>query len=108
MQIGFGRAVSPDALRSGDAADRTREISRHLGSFFLKELIDQMWKTVPEGGLVKRSTGEKLFRGFLNEKLAFDLSEKLPIGAKPARRPEFAAGALQNGPAGADTREWRG
>ncbi len=86
-------------LRGASRTEQTAAAARHLTSVFMRQLIDQMWQTVPEGGLLPTSTGEKIFRDFMNEKLASDLSRSVRM---PARKSPGDA-PLQNQAAPADT-----
>lgn len=74
-------ASSLEHLRGADPKEASREVAKHLTSFFMKQLVDQMWKTVPEGSLIPKSSGEKIFRSFFNEQLAAGLARTLPIGS---------------------------
>lgn len=94
-------------LRGAGKAEQVEGAARFLTSVFMKQMIEQMWETVPDGGLVPKSSGEKIFRGFLSEKLASDLSRRVPVPL-PERS---AREALQNPPSGTDTEKgggWHG
>lgn len=86
-------------LRGATREEQSAAAARHLTSVFMRQLIEQMWQTVPEGGLIPTSTGEKIFRDFMNEKLASDLSRSVRIPAPKSHPGE----PLQNRAAGADT-----
>ena len=88
-------------LRGATRNEQVAAAARHLTSVFMRQLIDQMWKTVPEGGLIPASTGERVFRDFMSDKLASDLSRKVAVdvpGRKSSRHEP-----LQNGAPGTDT-----
>ncbi len=104
MEIGLGADIQgAAALRQAQRPEQAAEAARFLTSVFMRDLIDQMWKTVPEGGLVPKSTGEKIFRDFLNDRLATDLSRSLVIGGRQNK--DFSGLPLQNGAGATDTRK---
>lgn len=66
-----------DRLRSGSrgtdkAATRQalREVSREFEAIFLNQLVAAMRKTVPDGGLIEKSSAEEIFQGMLDEEWA--------------------------------------
>lgn len=91
-------------LRGVGKADQVEGAARFLTSVFMKQMIEQMWETVPDGGLVPKSSGERIFRGFLSEKLASDLSRRVPVSLPKSSARE----ALQNPPPATDTEKGGG
>ena len=107
METGsLGSSLSPaalDRLRHAGRGKAQAEVAKRLTSFFMKQLVDQMWKTVPEGGLVSQSSGEKVFRSFFNEQMAVGLARVLPIGGAPERKnSDWTRTGVQNRPPIAD------
>lgn len=102
MELGLGAERAMASLRAAPPRDATHEAGRFLSAVFLRELVDQMWKTVPEGGLIRKSAGEKIFRDFMNDKLASDLSRAFSLVPRAAN---FTGRALQKRVEAADTGE---
>jgi flagellar protein FlgJ len=60
-------AISP-ALDSRDA--RLRKAAQQMEGVFLEQLFKAMRETVPEGELARGGSGEEIFTGLLDQKLA--------------------------------------
>ena len=103
LNMTTGSLGSVERMKLANPKDASKEVARHLTSFFMKQLVDQMWKTVPEGSLIPQSNGEKIFRSFFNEQLTGGLARALPIGEVGAHKSgNFARPGVRNRPPVAD------
>ena len=98
QSLGRGGAIGPDAarlmagvsvpdqLRSADLPqdEKLRIAAQQFESFLIQTLIRQMRDTVPEGGLLPKSSGEKMFREIMDDQLAEDLSGRMGLGLTEA------------------------
>jgi Rod binding domain-containing protein len=46
------------------------KVSKGMERLFLKHMIEQMRKTVPDSDLIKKSNGEKIYQGMLDDEYA--------------------------------------
>lgn len=53
-----------------------KDASKEFEAVFIKQMIESMRKTVGEGGLLKKSNGEKIFESMLDEEWAKKLASK--------------------------------
>lgn len=76
------RSVSGlDALRAGNRGsspeaqrEALREASRQFEAIFLNQMLKAMRETVGDGGLIKKSQGEEVFQGMLDEEWSKQLA----------------------------------
>lgn len=67
--VGKGVPVDP-AASSQDA--KLHKVSSQLEGVFVQEMYKSMRSTVPSGGLFDGGTGEEMFTGMLDERIAAD------------------------------------
>ena len=92
LQNGLGRGVLAqkanvtDKLEGGarPPADspRAKEAATQFEALLLQQMIQAMWSSVPQGGLISGSREEELYRDMLNESLARNIAEGQGIGIK--------------------------
>jgi flagellar protein FlgJ len=70
-----------DALRAGNRGgtveaqrEALREASRQFEAVFLNQMLKAMRETVGDGGLIKKSQGEEVFQGMLDEEWSKSLA----------------------------------
>jgi Rod binding domain-containing protein len=69
--------------RSAEPLSKNPEkVSKQFEALLLKQMINSMWSTVPQEGLLSGSHEEGLYRDMLNEALANSISEGRGIGIK--------------------------
>lgn len=56
--------------------------SEQFEGMLVKQLLDSMWQTVPQGQLLSGSNEEGLYRDMLNDAVATSISEGRGIGIK--------------------------
>lgn len=74
---------SPKVMTDADIAKRNKEIkeaSIQLEAIMLKMLYNEMWKTVPKGGLFKDDNAMEIYRDMYNEELTKKAAEGGGIG----------------------------
>ena len=88
-----GLKNTPEDLRK--AADKFK-------SLFVYMLLQEMRKTVPESGLMKRSGGEKMFQSMFDEEISGKISGRSGLGISETlyRQLEAAARAKHREPIG--------
>jgi peptidoglycan hydrolase FlgJ len=70
---GFGRLPGVSAKIGQTPAARSeslRQVSREFEAIFIQQMIAAMRKTVGQGGLLEKSTGEQIFESMLDEEWA--------------------------------------
>lgn len=70
----------PDAMLSRQESEELRRISHELEGLFLRQLLETMRATLPEGGLCERSAGDELFTSLLDERLASMAAQRMQRG----------------------------
>ena len=60
----------------GQRRQALKDASKEFEAVFIKQMIESMRKTVGEGGLLKKSNGEKIFESMLDEEWAKKLASK--------------------------------
>ena len=74
---------SPKVMTDADIAQRNKEIkeaSVQLEALMLKMMYNEMWKTVPKGGLFKDDNAMEIYRDMYNEELTKKAAEGGGIG----------------------------
>lgn len=74
---------SPKVMTDADIAQRNKEIkeaSVQLEALMLKMLYNEMWKTVPKGGMFKEDNAMEIYRDMYNEELTKKAAEGGGIG----------------------------
>lgn len=74
---------SPKVMTDADIAQRNKEIkeaSVQLEALMLKMLYNEMWKTVPKGGMFKDDNAMEIYRDMYNEELTKKAAEGGGIG----------------------------
>ena len=70
--------------RSGQPADPSlMKACAAMEAQFINYLFKEMRETIPEGGFIPRSTGEKIYTSMLDAHLAEELSQSKGIGLAP-------------------------
>jgi len=75
-QLSAGSAKGSQALQDAEKAATDFE------SLLLQQMIQSMWNTVPEGGLLSGSREEELYRDMLNQQVAQHMAETQGLGIK--------------------------
>ncbi len=70
-------AIPPDPTTplAGDQA-KLRALSQEFEGLFLKQMLDAMRKSVPQGGLLESSLAEETFTSMLDERLASEAARR--------------------------------
>lgn len=69
--------------------ERTEKAATDFEALLLKQMFDEMWKTVPQGSLLGASSEEKQFRDMYTDALAQDIAQKQSIGVKQVLLRDF-------------------
>ena len=83
-------AVDPQVHMSGGdpvqkgSEKELRAVCEKFEAFFVQSMLKSMRKTIPEGGLIERSNGQKWFEEFMDAETAQDLAGKNDLGIAQA------------------------
>jgi Rod binding domain-containing protein len=66
----------PDHVLPQKEQDRLKEAAAGFESLFVKQMMAEMRKTVPDSGLIKQGQGEKIFRDMLDQEYATEMSRR--------------------------------
>ena len=85
-------------------AERLRGVARDLEGVFVEQLFKAMRETVPEGGVMDGGSGEEMFTGLLDQRLAAQAPARWEHGLAEAlyRQLRGAAGVAEPSPAASD------
>jgi len=75
-QITAGKTSGSQSLEQAEKAATDFE------SLLLQQMIQSMWSTVPEGGMLSGSREEELYRDMLNKQVAEHMAETQGLGIK--------------------------
>ena len=56
--------------------------ARDFEGLLIQQMLSEMWKTVPEGGIGGKSHEQELFRGMLNEAVSKEIADGQGIGVR--------------------------
>ena len=70
--------------------DKTENAATDFEALLLKQMFDEMWKTVPDGQMLGTSSEEKQFRDMYTDALSHEIAEKQSIGVKQVLLKDFA------------------
>ena len=80
MSAANARTESLSRRAAGGDSDELREVCQDFEALFVKMMLDSMRKTVGDGALIPKNSGEKLFEDKLYEEYAHDISRSAPLG----------------------------
>ena len=69
-----------DGAASKSESEDLRRISHELEGLFIRQLIQAMRATIPEGGLGEQSAGQEVFTSLLDEQLASLAAQRMQKG----------------------------
>ena len=79
--IGAVGGLGPDPTGGiADDREKLRRLSHEFEGVFLKQMLDVMRKSIPQGGLTKSSMGEEAFTSLLDERLASEAARRSQDG----------------------------
>lgn len=64
--------------------DKIRLAAQQFEGFIMRIVLKQMRDTVPEGGLLPKNSGEKMFQDFLDDQMASEMTSKMGLGLSDA------------------------
>jgi flagellar protein FlgJ len=67
-----------------------RAVCEQFEAVFVQSMLQSMRKTIPEGGLIERSNGQKWFEEFMDAETAKTLAEKNDLGIAQALYQEMS------------------
>ena len=82
-------AVDPSQEGAGK---RLRAVCEKFEAFFVQSMLQSMRKTIPEGGVIERSNGQKWFEEFMDAEVAQSMAEKNDLGIAQALYREMSFG----------------
>ena len=88
-----------DAASAAKAAvddKKLRKVCRDMESMFMNMLLTSMRETVPEGGLIEKSSGEKIMQSMLDQELSNNMAKAGGIGIADMLHRQLAAKTYQN------------
>ncbi len=99
---GIGGQNTVDRLRSaGMSDDEKMELAAsQFESMMVRMMLKQMRATVPEGGLIEKNSGEKMFEEYSDEETANHASSQMGLGLAEAliRQLQYQPHPAQSGP----------
>ena len=93
-----GDKTTDAASAAKAAADdkKLRKVCRDMESMFMNMLLTSMRETVPEGGLIEKSSGEKIMQSMLDQELSNNMAKAGGIGIADMLHRQLAAKIYQN------------
>ena len=94
-----GGDKTTDAASAAKAAaddKKLRKVCRDMESMFMNMLLTSMRETVPEGGLIEKSSGEKIMQSMLDQELSNNMAKAGGIGIADMLHRQLAAKTYQN------------
>ena len=88
------RAVAAPAGRSQQ--EQLRRMSNELEGIFLRQLLEAMRQSVPNGGLTGASAGEDLFTSLLDDRLASEAAARTRNGIGEALYRQLSRRLIQD------------
>lgn len=88
-----------DAAGAAKAAaedQKLRKVCRDMETMFLNMLMTSMRETVPEGGLIEKSSGEKIMQSMLDQELSGNMAKAGGIGIADMLHRQLAAKTYQH------------
>ena len=93
-----GDKTTDAASAAKAAADdkKLRKVCRDMESMFMNMLLTSMRETVPEGGLIEKSSGEKIMQSMLDQELSNNMAKAGGIGIADMLHRQLAARTYQD------------
>lgn len=71
---------SQKGIAKAQNTDELNKTCQDFESLFVSYMMEQMRRTIPEGGLITRSQGEKIYTGMLDNEIAKTVSNSQGMG----------------------------
>lgn len=78
--VGLDRVAPLDGMAPQSESEELRRVSQELEGLFIRQLLQAMRATMPDGGLCARSAGQELFTSLLDEQLASLAARRMQKG----------------------------
>ena len=69
-----------EQMLSSDEKAKMQKVSKSFEALFVKQLVDEMRKSVERGGLIPESQGEKIYQSMLDFEYSQKISETQQLG----------------------------
>lgn len=79
----------PSSAKEGSER-QMRQACEEFEAFFVQAMFKSMRNTIPEGGMIERSNGQKWFEEFMDAEVAKSLAQKTDLGVAQALYQEMA------------------
>lgn len=83
MKVEYANVAPPppdDSFLTEEQKGQMKKVAQGFESIFVNQLISEMRKSVPQGGMVPQSHAEKVYRSMLDNEYAAKLSETDQLG----------------------------
>jgi len=77
------------SAKSKPLAEQPEEAAKQFEALLIQQMMESMWSTVPQKGLLSGSNEEAMYRDMLNEALATSISEGKGLGIKDVILSDF-------------------
>lgn len=87
-------SAAENLTKSSGTKDNAKEAEKAATQFealLLHQMINEMWSSVPKGGLLSGSSEEAMYRDMFNEALATNIAETKSLGVKDVLLRELKA-----------------
>ncbi len=76
MNVNFSPV--PDGVTAKQATDlkKLKSLSKEFESFFFKEMISAMRKTVPKNELINGGHAEEIYKSMLDDRMAYQIADR--------------------------------
>ena len=92
MPLAVDPQMQLSAVGSGniDSKKQLLQVCEEFEAFFVQAMFKSMRATIPEGGMIERSNGQKWFEEFMDAEVSKSLADKSDLGIAQALYQEMA------------------
>ncbi|MFO7802309.1 MAG: rod-binding protein [Desulfovermiculus sp.] len=86
MPLAVDPQMQLSAVDSGQVGSekQLRQVCEEFEAFFVQAMFKSMRATIPEGGMIERSNGQKWFEEFMDAEVSKSLADKSDLGIAQA------------------------
>ncbi|NLW39962.1 MAG: flagellar biosynthesis protein FlgJ [Tissierellia bacterium] len=81
-----------ESLKADKEDEALKKVCKEFESIFLAMMFKEMKKTVPEGGLIEKSTGQKIFEEMYIDEISKEITKENGLGIAEMLYQQFKNG----------------
>ena len=98
MELNFNPAPNGLTERQAGQLKKLKTLSKEFESFFFKEMITAMRKTVPKNELINGGNAEEIYKSMMDDRMAYQITDQGGSGIAQAMYNRLSQAYLSSAP----------